>query len=128
MLSSIPVDRAEPSEALRATSVWSTGLSEETNILISDKQVQKFIHGDNVTQEIDVRASKGAYFVNSMLLLEAQSEKHWYIIADVAKDSADVVNLNYGIQGNKQIEKALQEDIHAGTLALKRIVGSSDGL
>ncbi len=128
MLSSIPVDRAEPSEALRATAVWSAGLPEETKILISDKQIHRFIHGNEVAKENDVRASKGAYFVNNTITLEPQTEKHWYIIADVAKDSADVVNLNYEIQGNKQIEKAILDDIRIGTLALKRIVGSSDGL
>ncbi|PIY30307.1 MAG: hypothetical protein COZ08_13215, partial [Bacteroidetes bacterium CG_4_10_14_3_um_filter_42_6] len=39
MLSSIPVDRAEPSEALKTTAVWSIGFGKESKILVSDKQV-----------------------------------------------------------------------------------------
>ena len=42
MLSSIPVDRAEPSEALKATTVWSYGLNHLQKILISDNQVESF--------------------------------------------------------------------------------------
>ena len=127
-LSSIPVDKAEPSESLKATTVWSVGPSEDVKILISDKQVTNFLQGDDLNTETDIRASKGAYFINCSLELGADENRSWMIIADTGKDSADVVNLNYEILGNKQIEKSILQDIHTGTLALKRIVGSSDGI
>lgn len=42
MLSSIPVDRAEPSESLKATTVWSDGLNPDAKILLSNHQVENF--------------------------------------------------------------------------------------
>ena len=48
MLSSIPVDRAEPSESLKATTVWSYGLNHKAKILISDRQVVNFKSGQAV--------------------------------------------------------------------------------
>jgi hypothetical protein len=45
LLSSIPVDRAEPSEALKATTVWSYGLEEDLRILLSDRQLAAFAGG-----------------------------------------------------------------------------------
>ncbi len=41
-MSSILTDQAEPSEALRATVVWSTGL-ENPKILLSEDQVKDFL-------------------------------------------------------------------------------------
>ncbi|MBE0676735.1 MAG: hypothetical protein IH591_18915, partial [Bacteroidales bacterium] len=58
LLSSIPVDKAEPSEALNATTVWSFGLAD-SKVLISDKQLEKFIAGLSLKTETDVRASRG---------------------------------------------------------------------
>lgn len=128
MLSSIPVDRAEPSEALKATTVWSKHPVENTKVLISEKQIKKFVIGDDIETETDIRASKGAYFINCCLELQKEHTQQWYIVADVCKDSAEVVNLNYDILGNKHIEKNLRDDIREGTLALKRVVGNADGL
>lgn len=51
MLSSIPVDRAEPSESLRTTTVWAGGLSRDTKILLSGNQVENFIRGEGVVTE-----------------------------------------------------------------------------
>jgi len=65
MLSSIPADRPEPSEALKTTTVWSIGELENAKILISDKQVENFKKGIQLKTETDVRASKGAYFINT---------------------------------------------------------------
>ena len=70
MLSSIPVDRAEPSEALKATSVWSVGLNEKTNYLLSDKQLEKFTKGQGVETEMDIRAQRGAYYISTSLHLK----------------------------------------------------------
>ncbi|MCB0806975.1 MAG: hypothetical protein KDC05_14350, partial [Bacteroidales bacterium] len=64
-LSSIPVDKAEPSESLKTTTVWSTGLQEKCKILLSEKQIAKFTSGGPIEQEHDVRASRGTYFIHS---------------------------------------------------------------
>ncbi|NNJ88607.1 MAG: hypothetical protein HKP53_04345, partial [Eudoraea sp.] len=59
-LSAIIVDRAEPSEALKANVAWSIGFKKPT-YLVSSLQLQNFKEGRSLTQETDIRAEKGAY-------------------------------------------------------------------
>lgn len=56
MLSSIIIDKAEPSEALNATVVWSEGV-DNTKVLLSSKQLNSFRKGMDLQTETDMRAS-----------------------------------------------------------------------
>ena len=127
MLSSIPVDRAEPSEALVATSVWSIGFENNSQILISDKQVSSFKKGLTVEREFDIRASRGAYFINSKIVLDKESKKEWFTIAEINHESADVSNLKRFILNTDNLEEQIVDDIDAGTTALKKMVSFADG-
>ncbi len=126
MLSSIPVDKAEPSESLKTTTVWSCGFAEK-KVLLSDKQLHHFKRGNKLNTEIDIRASRGAYYVNAELTLKAGSQKEWMIIAEVNQDSVDVVNLNTLIV-EKDIEELVEQDIKLGTENLVKLVASADGI
>lgn len=125
-LSSIPVDRAEPSESLNATTVWSKGL-ENPKILISSNQIDLFKNGDSLEQEEDVRARRGAYYLNADIKLEAKAEKKWMIVAEINQDSSDVSNLNHLILSNLQIEELVNNDIEKGSSDLKKLVSFADG-
>jgi hypothetical protein len=114
ILSSIPVDRAEPSEALKATIVWSAGLKSAKR-LISSLQLDAFKKGLQIQQETDIRASRGAYFVNAEFLLDKSEEKEWFIIADVNQDTTDVVRISDLIKKGKNIPKQLIDDVTKGT-------------
>ncbi len=127
MLSAIPVDRAEPSEALFATTVWSSGLGKAAKILVSDQQVSKFIQGDDVETEDNIRAARGAYFVNSRINLKADEQRKWYTIAEINQSNADVVNLNQFILNTKDPVELILADISKGTENLKRMVSLADG-
>ncbi len=124
-MSSIPTDKAEPSEALKVTTVWSTGL--ESSKLLSSQQLDKFRKGLPVEQETDVKAARGAYFVNAEIDLAGKTNREWFIAADINKDSADVAALNQMIQQNNIHEQLLQ-DVAAGTNNLIKIVANADGL
>jgi hypothetical protein len=127
MLSAIPVDRAEPSEALFATSVWSTGLGNAVKVLISDTQVGKFIHGEEVETEDNIRASRGAYFVNAHINLKADEQRKWYTIAEINQSNTDVVKLNQFILNTSNPIELILADIRKGTENLKRMVSLADG-
>ncbi|MBN2633441.1 MAG: hypothetical protein JXR66_07800, partial [Bacteroidales bacterium] len=127
-LTSIPVDKAEPSESLKATVVWTAGTCTETLFLISDKQLDAFRRGENIRTETDVFASRGSYYTVSDYNLERSQPLKWYFVADVSKDSARVANLDVFIKNNSNVVTELEEDISAGTLSLVRLVASSDGL
>ncbi|MCG8578325.1 MAG: hypothetical protein MI866_00310 [Bacteroidales bacterium] len=126
-LSSIPVDRAEPSESLKATTVWSYGL-DNSRILLSSRQVDKFKQGGAVAEETDIRAARGAYLINKELTIKAHTSKSWGIVADINKDGGDVVNLNALIKSVDNIETAIDKDIELGTKSLIEIVAGADGL
>ena len=127
-LSSIPVDRAEPSESLKATTVWSYGLNQDAKILLSNHQVENFVKGYPVETETDIRATRGAYYVSTNLELEKDACKEWMIVAEINQESGDVANLSQSIKTKENIKKLVDADIEKGTSNLKKIVSKADGL
>jgi hypothetical protein len=128
MLSSIPVDRAEPSESLKATAVWTLGLGQDVKILLSDNQTDNFKKGHGVETETEIKAIRGAYFINSDFVLEKNSSKNWMIVAEINRGSGDVADLCRVIKTTRNLESLVNEDIENGTTNLKRIVSNADGL
>lgn len=126
-LSSIPTDRAEPSEGLRATSVWQTGLTPDATLL-SVEQLQSFRHGQPVRTEVDERGKCGAYLVSQSVRLEPGETLEWHIVAELAQDHTDFVQLDDWLLQGEGAAAALQEDIEAGEQRFRQIVASADGL
>ena len=127
MLSAIPVDRAEPSEALFATTVWSTGLGHDANILVSERQIEHFLKGETIETEENIRAARGAYFINTRLLLSENEKRNWFTIAEINQSTTAVVNLNHFITNTHNPVDLILADIALGTENLKRMVSLSDG-
>lgn len=127
MLSSIPVDRAEPSEALLATSVWSCGMDEKSIILISGKQLDNFRSGMPLQEEYDIKASRGAYFINSKITLEAGKGKKWLTVVEANQDSTKISNLNNFITKSNDLISLVERDIDRGTVKLDKMVSCADG-
>lgn len=127
-LSSIPVDRAEPSESLTTTTVWSKGLDKDRKILLSNRQVSAFTRGEPIQTETDIRAERGTYFLGSTLTLQPEAIEKWFFAAEINQDSCDVANLVHRLKKDTGIEKAVEEDIRTGTGKLIQIVGAADGL
>ena len=128
LLSSIPSDTAEPSEALKATVVWSAGNAGKTEYLISDRQRDAFRRGESTETETDLFGSTGAYYTVTEYELEPVAELTWYFVADVNKDSSDVVNLDRFLKDNGNTQEVLEEEIARGTVSLVRLVAAADGI
>jgi hypothetical protein len=126
-LSSIPADRPEPNEALRATTVWSEGL-ESVRRLLSAVQLDRFRRGEAMDEEILIRGRRGAYFVNSRLTFPAGGSKDWSLVAEVDQDAAKVANLVALLNSGGDLRAQLDEDIERGTANLVRTVAGADGL
>jgi len=126
-LSAIIVDRAEPSEALKANIVWSYGLDKPVYLLTSN-QLDKFRKDGKVDQEIDVKGEKGSYFACSQIELSAKSEKNWYTIANVNQSQSDVVLLESKLSNPQRLIEDLEKDIETGSENLISLVASADGL
>ncbi len=125
-LSSIPVDRAEPSEALKATTVWSTGLPVD-HLLLSSNQLDDFRFTASLRDENDVKGQRGAYFIHSQQEILPAKNLEWYIVADVNKDVTDVHKMLSFIKEHKKISEELNRDVYQGTQNLRSIVDRADG-
>lgn len=126
-LSAVPVDKAEPSEALKANIAWSLGTHEPT-YLVSSLQLEKFRKGEKIASEIDVKAEKGAYLVHQKLQLKAQETKNWFIIADVNYNQSAVVALQQELQQAENLQQKMEDDVALGTKKLIQLVASADGI
>lgn len=126
-MSSILVDRAEPSEALSTTTVWSEGLANSKK-LISSIQLQQFAEGLPVQQETDIRGRRGAYFVNGLLELDGNKQNSWHIVAEVNQGPAAVRDLVAYLKADQSISDDIEADIATGSQNLARIVSVADGL
>ncbi len=126
-LSAIIVDKAEPSEALKANVVWSLGI-ENVNYLLSSLQLDKFRNFGDVDLETDVKAEKGAYFINSKIQLVPQSKKEWLFVVNVNQDTSDIVEISKLISEESKLLQKLEDDIALGTENLVKLNAASDGL
>jgi hypothetical protein len=126
-LSAIIVDKAEPSEALKTNVVWSLGLNK-SKYLLSSLQLKNFRRKQSVTQEIDIKAEKGAYFINTSLELAPNSDKNWMLVANVNQDHSDVVSLSESIQNKTGLEDKVNADIALGTERLINLNAASDAI
>ena len=127
-LSSSLTDLAEPSESLRATTVWQIGL-DNARYLLSSYQLAAFERGEEIIQETDVRGRRGAYLVHAEFDLSPAGERGWHIVAEVNQDHRSVASLVNSLGGDESALRAqLDQDIAKGTEDLVSIVASADGL
>ena len=126
-LSSIPSDRAEPSEGLRCTTVWRQGLADAATLL-SDRQLNDFVSGQQVTTERDVRGQRGCYLACQPITLAANDSVSWTIVADVEQDHGRIAEFIPLINSNGiELDECLREDVAANQKYVEQLIASADG-
>ncbi len=126
-MEAILVDRPEPSESLRANTVWSFGL-KNAEYLLSSTQLDKVRGGEKASPEYEAKGVRGAFFVSSDLEISPAETKTWYFLAELNQDAAAVNNLIDFIEKTKTISEIVEQNIVKGTQALKAIVAQADGI
>ncbi len=126
-LSAIIVDKAEPSEALKANIAWSLGFDDPT-FLLSSLQLDNFRNNGTIHQETDIKGEKGAYFIAHDTEIEAKAERAWMIIANVNQTHSAIVSLAEAIQNKKNIEQSVLDDIDRGSKNLLELNASADAI
>ena len=126
-LSAIIVDKAEPSEALKANTVWTTE-TDNTKHLLSSLQLDNFRNGIELCNENEIKAEKGAYFINKKIKLKVNSSKEWMIVCNVNQTISDVISLKNSIIKDREIKSKVENDVLLGSLNLRELVGNADGL
>ncbi|WP_144057456.1 hypothetical protein [Novipirellula maiorica] len=125
-LSSIPTDRAEPSEGLRTTVAWQHGLNDPV-IALSEAQLDQVRNGAVLVPETDVRGRRGAFFVSKRLELQPLNPVRWSIVTDLNNDHCDVIKLQHRLTDSEDIGAALEQDTSANETQLLRILSAADG-
>jgi hypothetical protein len=120
-------DRAEPCESLRAAVGWSLGHPHPT-LLLSDRQVDAFRHGEPVEPEQEVRGELGAYLVSDHVTLAVNKTHTWSTVADTALDHTAIVRLREELGNRKRIEQSLRASVQANEEGLRRRIAAADGL
>ncbi len=119
-------DRAEPSESLRANTLFYLGL-DDAKVLLSSEQVSHFIEGRSVTQENLKRGVRGAYLVTVECMVEGKGHKTWDIVANVEQTQPKVVSLRNRLANKIKLGQTIEQSIEQCGDELARIMGASDG-
>ena len=117
-------DRAEPCESQRVSVAWSLGHSHPT-LLLSDRQVEAFRNGADVSAEREARGEFGAHLVASRIELEPAGYHEWLVAVDGGLDHAAVVRLHERLRDPHSLRRAVTADLAASVEDLKkRIAGA----
>ncbi|MFM7115894.1 MAG: hypothetical protein ACKO0N_04600 [Planctomycetota bacterium] len=126
-LSSIPTDRAEPSEGLLATVAWQTGL-DDALILLSSRQLNQFRRVGVVEPEVDVRGQRHSYFAVQTVEIAGRDLCSWRMVADVAREQSSVVALKNMLEQSEDLDSAIDSELTANDEALLAFAAGLDGL
>jgi len=126
-LSSIPIDRAEPNEALKANVIWSHGLNPQ-KILLSSNQLSQLKRGFDIEAESRIMGQKTAFLIHSEIKIKAGEKKTWYIIADVSKDHSCLAQLFSLLKQQKDLPGFIENEVFSNTQKLNHLVGLADGI
>lgn len=126
-LSAIIVDKAEPSEALKANVAWSLGI-EQPGYLVSSLQLDRFRKGETIREEHDIKGEKGACFIHADIDLGKNTSQKWKIIANVNQNHAGIIELKQRIKERKDLDQLVEKDIEQGTGNLAALITAADGM
>jgi hypothetical protein len=119
-------DRAEPSESLKANTIFSLGF-DSPKVLLCTAQLEKFWRNADISTELEKRGVRGAYLVNVEFVLAAKQSKKWQLIANVEQNQTQVSALIQSLSDQNKVSAALFDSISCGSDALARIMAASDG-
>ncbi|MDW7662461.1 MAG: hypothetical protein SCL54_13650 [Bacillota bacterium] len=125
-LSSIISDKAEPSESLKSTTVWSKGLDHPV-YLLSEQQISTFEKNKNIETEYEMKGRRGAFYVSSTIDLEDHESKEWWIVSELNQSAAKIQSLIEEIDAGESILVNLENDVLFGDDNLKKLVFDADG-
>jgi len=130
-LSSVPVDRAVPSEALRTNVAWVRGLPVDA-LLLSTRQLDAFRRGEAVQDETATRGVPMALLAAARLELMPGQSVQWCFGLDAELDAGAVVDLQQRLgrpaQWQKAMPMAVTDDLDADRARLRAHVEAADGV
>ncbi len=126
-LESLIVDRPEPAEALTATVAWSIA-PDDASVSLDPTTVDAFRAGSASRPVPLMTGRPGAYLLEAQQELDPGAETHWTIVADVAYDQCQVVELLRFLQSASDPQSVIADSVERGTDALVATMARADGL
>lgn len=126
-LSSIPTDKAQPSESLKATTAWSLNY-EPDHTLLSGNQIAAWRRSKAIRDEVDVRGQRGAYILEKKMSLPAGARFSGWIVAEVNQDAGTIEILRRELKKPDELLSSLAKDIQSGHAGIRRKISASDGM
>jgi len=118
-------DRAEPSESLRANTVFCLGLPER-EVFLSERQLWQSIFSGTPRSQRHQRGIRGDYLVRAPLELDPRDVERWQLIANVEQTQPDVVSLLEELEQPEAVAARIDRSIERGTDVLARMMASAD--
>ncbi len=119
-------DRAEPCESLKASTIFSLGLSDP-KILLSSSQLLNFKKGRKITPEDTKRGMRGAYLLNDNFNLAPNESNTWSIIANIEQAQTQISTLRAQLNDKDSLQASIDASVEAGSHKLATIMASADG-
>jgi hypothetical protein len=91
-------------------------------------QLNRFRTVQPIHPESDIKAERGAYFVNSDIEIAAGATAQWRFVANVNQTHAQIIELNEAIRNGSDLGALIDADIDRGTRQLKHLVAGADGI
>ena len=125
-LSSVPVDRAEPSEALAATTVWTAGYDPSAVMLLSEQQIDGIRRGAESAPEPRARGRRCAYLLDRRVSVEAGASLRWATVCEVDQDAASILSLADFIATEPDPLAAVVADVAVSRARLLEVLARAD--
>jgi len=125
-LAAQPVDRPEPREALRATTVWSDGLPGVL-VHLDGTAREAFDRGAPIPAADAARGVRGAYLAEAAFELAPGAERTWLLVADVARTQLDVAALLERLRRPEALVADVRTDVTRGAARIEQLLAATDG-
>jgi hypothetical protein len=116
-------DRAEASEALRATVAWQSGLKNAT-VILDGTVWERFILGRELKPVTEHVGRRGSYLLKDELTLRDGETLTWHIALDTPVDQAGVTGLLKKLKSGTG--PGIEAEISRGRDRLRRLLASAD--
>lgn len=124
-LESQVVDRPEPAESLRCSTVWSIGLNH-ASVTVTPDALAGF-EADHPNEPVRLLTGRpGSYLLHTTIELDRREEKSWHIVADVARDQIDVAELRHLLDEEDELEAGIEASLRGTAKALVDIMAPAD--
>jgi hypothetical protein len=120
-------DGPEPSEELRAATVWSHGLPG-SQVVVGTDALRAFRSGEPPRTDRSRSGERGHYFVRARLTLPGRGRVRWHLVADSRRSHVDIAQLRARLRDRRALEPWIEASLDQSAERLHRIVASADAL